>query len=130
MTIAAMAIALILNRFAGRQAWLWAAAPALVHYLTYDHDALPALTVVVALALLLAHNPVSVDRGRYLGAAALLGIGGGLKLYPLLFVLPLALWLLFGRPGDRAPASRDFGHGWDGRSPPWGSLPASSWPST
>jgi uncharacterized membrane protein len=106
MGIAAMAIALILNRWAGRRAWLWAAAPALVHYLTYNYDALPALTVVAALALLLAHDPVGVGRSRYLGAAAILGIGGGLKLYPLLFVLPLALWLLFGRPGAVQPELR------------------------
>jgi uncharacterized membrane protein len=106
MGIAAMAIALILNRWAGRRAWLWAAAPALVHYLAYNYDALPALAVVAALALLLAQDPVGVGRSRYLGAAAILGIGGGLKLYPLLFVLPLALWLLFGRPGPLQPGLR------------------------
>jgi len=99
MGIAAMAIALILNRWVGRRAWLWAAAPALVHYLTYNYDALPALTVVAALALLLGSDAVGVGARGYLGAAALLGIGGGFKLYPLLFALPLALWLLFGRPG-------------------------------
>lgn len=104
MGLAAMAIALILDRLAGRRAWLWAAAPALVHYLTYNYDALPALAVVAALALLLGHDAVGVSAGRYLGAAAILGIGGGLKLYPLLLVLPVALWLLFGRPGPDQPA--------------------------
>jgi uncharacterized membrane protein len=104
MAAAAVGIVIVLQRWCGSRAWLWAAAPALVHYLAYNYDALPTLTVVAALGLLLGRDPVSVARARYLGAAAILGVGGGLKLFPLLFLLPLALWLAFGRPGpDQAP---------------------------
>jgi hypothetical protein len=99
MGVAAVGVTLILYRWTRRRAWLWAAAPALVHYLAYNYDALPALAVVVALGLVLGRDPTTVRGLRYLGAAAILGIGGGLKLYPLVFLLPLALWLLFGRPG-------------------------------
>ncbi len=106
MGIAAMAIALILGRLSGRRAWLWAAAPALVHYMAYGYDALPVLTVVAALAMVVGDDAVGVRARSYLGAAAVLGIGGGLKFYPLLFVLPLALWLLFGRPGPLQPELR------------------------
>ncbi|HSK33438.1 MAG TPA: hypothetical protein VK903_08140 [Propionicimonas sp.] len=106
MGTAAMAIALILGRLSGRRAWLWAAAPALVHYLAYGYDALAVLTVVAALAMVVGDDAVGVRARSYLGAAAVLGIGGGLKFYPLLFVLPLALWLLFGRPGPLQPELR------------------------
>lgn len=100
MAAAAVGVVIVLQRWCGGRAWLWAAAPALVHYLAYNYDALPVLTVVAALGLLLGRDPVSVSRARYLGSAALLGVGGGLKLFPLLFLLPLALWLSFGRPGS------------------------------
>jgi uncharacterized membrane protein len=104
MGLAAVAIALILNRWCGSRAWLWAAAPALLHYLSYNYDALPTLAVVGALALVLGRDAVRVEGRYYLSAAAILGVGGGLKLFPLLFALPLALWLLFGRPGpDQLP---------------------------
>jgi len=99
MGVAAAWIAVILDRLAGPAAWFWAASPVLVHYLSYNYDALPALTTVLALGLLAGRSPVEVGAGRVLGAAAILGFGGALKLYPLLFLLPLALWLLFGRPG-------------------------------
>jgi uncharacterized membrane protein len=103
---AAVGVALVLERRCGVRAWLWAAAPALLHYLAYNYDTLPALSVVVALVMVLGRDPVTVPRARLLGAAAVLGVGGALKFYPLLFVLPLALWLLFGSPGRQIPAGR------------------------
>lgn len=99
MGVAAGGIALVLDRIAGPRAWFWAASPVLIHYLGYNYDALPALTTVLALGWLVGRSPVEVGNSRFLGAAAILGVGGALKLYPLLFLLPLALWLLFGRPG-------------------------------
>lgn len=109
MTAAAAGIALILHRWIGGRAWLWAAAPALVHYLGYNYDALPALTVVGAL-FLLRGDPPAPGRARVVLAAVLLGVGGALKLYPLLFVLPVGLWLLYGRPGpDQAAPGRRVG---------------------
>ncbi|MFT4109082.1 hypothetical protein [Propionicimonas sp.] len=106
MGAAAAGVALVLEHFQGRRAWFWAASPVLVHYLSYNYDALPAFTTVAAFALLLGRDPVTVGRARYLGAAAILGVGGALKLYPLLFVLPLALWLLFGSRGPTQPSAR------------------------
>ncbi len=99
MTAAAAGITAILYRVSGRLAWLWAAAPALMFYLGYNFDALPSLCAVAALALVLRSDPVRVAPARYLWAAALLGFGGGLKLYPLVLVPALCLWLLFGSPG-------------------------------
>jgi hypothetical protein len=104
MALAAVTVALLLRRWCGRRAWLWAAAPALVHYLSYNYDALPALASLAALGLLRTQEPLSVPRWRVLTAAAVLGIGGALKLYPLLLVLPLVLWLLHGRPGPSQDA--------------------------
>lgn len=108
MTAAAAGITAILYRLSGRSAWLWAAAPALVFYLAYNLDALPALCSVAAIALVMRSDPVRVAPARYLWAAALLGIGGGLKLYPLVLVPALCLWLLFGSPGpgQAPPADR------------------------
>ena len=100
---AAVGIALVLYRLCGRRAWLWAAAPALLFYLAYNYDALPAFTVVLALALVAGRDPLAPGR-THLAAAAVLGVGGALKLYPLVFVLPLALWLLFGTPGPDQPS--------------------------
>lgn len=100
---AAVGVALVLERRCGRRAWLWAAAPALAHYLAYNYDTLPALAVVVALTMVLCRDPETVSWSRLLGSAAVLGVGGALKFYPLIFVLPLALWLLFGTPRRQLP---------------------------
>ncbi len=52
-----------------------------------------------------------IDRpGPLIGAAIALGIGAGFKLYPLMFALPVALWLGAGgwrpRPGSSGPVLR------------------------
>ena len=99
MGLCAALIAVILHRSVGTLAWVWALAPALIFYLGYNVDALPTLVSVAALSLLIGRDPRSVQRGRFLGAAALLAVGGGLKLYPLLFLIPLCLWLGFGVSG-------------------------------
>lgn len=108
-TLCAAATAVLLARATGRRAWLWAAAPALLFYLTYNLDALPAATATAALCLVLGRDPLTISRSRLVGAAVLLGVGGALKLYPLLLVLPLALWLAFGRPG---PGQASAGARW------------------
>lgn len=100
MGACAVAITTILYRTVGHLTWLWAAAPALVLYLSYNLDAAPALCTVAALAMLTGRNASTVGRGRIVGAAALLAVGAGLKLYPLLFIGPLCLWLLRGDPGN------------------------------
>lgn len=99
MGACAVGITVILYRSVGRRAWLWAASPALVLYLSYNYDAAPALCTVAALALLKGQDPVKLSTQRLAGAAALLAVGGGLKLYPLLLLGPVVLWLLRGSPG-------------------------------
>jgi uncharacterized membrane protein len=75
--------AYLLARMSGARAVLWAAAPALVLYAFHNWD----LLVVAAAAggVYLWHR----DRPRW--AAVLFGVGGALKLFPLLLLVPLFL---------------------------------------
>ena len=100
MGACAIGITLILYRSVGGRTWVWAASPALVLYLSYNYDAAPALCALAALALLKGRDPVGVSTQRLVSAAALLAVGGGLKLYPLLLLGPVCLWLLRGSPGE------------------------------
>ncbi|MDQ3783470.1 MAG: glycosyltransferase 87 family protein [Actinomycetota bacterium] len=71
---------------AGMTGWrglLWGAAPALALYGFHNWDLLVVAAVVGAVW--------ARGRGHPLWGAGLLGLGGALKLYPLLFVVPLAL---------------------------------------
>jgi uncharacterized membrane protein len=91
-----LATAWFLGRLVSRRALLWSASPILVLYAFHNWD----LAVVAA----------SVAgfwcwwRGRSLAAAVCFGVGGALKLYPLLFLLPLALD--GSQTGDRREAVR------------------------
>lgn len=91
-----LATAWLLGRMTGRRALLWSASPMLVLYAFHNWD----LAVVAA----------SVAgfwcwwRGRPMAAAICFGVGGALKLYPLLFLLPLVLERL--EAGDRRGATR------------------------
>ena len=75
--------AYLLARMSGARALLWAAAPALVLYAFHNWE----LLVVAAAAggIYLWH------REQPLGAAAVFGVGGALKLFPLFLLLPLFL---------------------------------------
>jgi uncharacterized membrane protein len=91
-----LATAWLLGRMAGRRALWWSASPILLLYAFHNWD----LAVVAA----------SVAgfwcwwRGRSVAAAVCFGVGGALKLYPLLFLLPLVLERL--HRGDRRGAVR------------------------
>jgi uncharacterized membrane protein len=91
-----LASAWLLGRMTGRRALLWSASPILALYAFHNWD----LAVVAA----------SVAgfwcwwRGRPVLAAACFGVGGALKLYPLLFLAPLVLERL--HEGDRRGAVR------------------------
>ena len=85
-----------LHRMAGRRALLWAAAPALVLYALHNWDLL-----VVAAA---TSGTWAWWRGRTTWAAVLFAVGACLKVYPGLFLLPLAADRL--ADGDRAGALR------------------------
>lgn len=100
MGLAAATTAVIVYRHRGSRAWLWAAAPALVCYLAYNDDALAALAATAGLALVLRADPAVASRRAYLGAAVVFGLGGAVKFFPLLFLLPEALWLAFGSLGS------------------------------
>jgi hypothetical protein len=91
-----LATAWLLGRMTGRRALLWSASPILVLYAFHNWD----LAVVAA----------SIAgiwcwwRGRPVAAAACFGVGGALKLYPLLFLVPMVLEHLHA--GDRRGALR------------------------
>jgi uncharacterized membrane protein len=91
-----LATAWLLGRMTGRRALLWSASPMLLLYAFHNWD----LAVVAA----------SVAgfwcwwRGRPIAAAVCLGLGAALKLYPVLFLLPLVLERLYA--GDRRAAIR------------------------
>ena len=87
--------AFLLARWAGRRALLWAAAPALVLYAFHNWDLLVVAATVAGLW--------SWRQGRSTTAAVLFGVGAALKMYPLMFLLPLALerWFAHDRKGAR-----------------------------
>ncbi|MCI2418863.1 glycosyltransferase 87 family protein [Saccharopolyspora sp. K220] len=88
-----LAVAWWLGRLSGWRALLWALSPPLVWYAFHNWD-LPVVACSVA-AVFVVHRWTSVSlRRRATVAAVLLGAGFALKLYPALFVLPLALYVL------------------------------------
>lgn len=84
--------AYLLARMTGWRALMWAASPALVYYSFHNWDLLVVAAVVAGMWFWY--------RGKPLWAAALFGVGAALKLYPILFVIPLALerWVAGKRP--------------------------------
>ncbi|MGH2730263.1 MAG: glycosyltransferase family 87 protein [Actinomycetota bacterium] len=93
--------AYLLVQMRSRRALLWAAAPAIVLYAFHNWDLL-----VVAAAV---GGFWAWQRQRYGWAAVLFGIGAALKMYPVLFLAPLALerWMA----GDRKGAIQSLGFG-------------------
>ncbi|HEX5497250.1 MAG TPA: glycosyltransferase 87 family protein, partial [Mycobacteriales bacterium] len=86
----------LLARMTGWRALVWAAAPALVFYGFLNWDLLVTAAFVTAVWCWW--------RGRITTAAVWLGVGTALKLYPAVFVLPLAVSRLAA--GDRRGAAR------------------------
>lgn len=97
----AVLTAYYLFRLSGSRALLWAAAPPLVLYTLHNWD---LLAVAAATGGFYAWH-----RGRTPLAAVLFGIGTCLKIYPGLFLLPLALERLWRR--DRVGAVEALGWG-------------------
>jgi uncharacterized membrane protein len=91
-----LATARVLGGMTGRRALVWSASPLLLLYAFHNWD-----LVVVAASVA---GFWSWWRGRPMAAAVCFGIGGALKLYPVLFLLPLVLDLLHAR--DRRGAVR------------------------
>ncbi|WUI35466.1 hypothetical protein OG804_22270 [Nocardia sp. NBC_00416] len=103
LTPFALLTAWLLTRLAGRAALLWAAGPPLVLYAFHNWE-LPVVCTTVAAAGVMALAPFPL-RARGALAAMLLGLGFCFKIYPAIFVIPLALYVLTG--GDQ----RDTGPG-------------------
>ncbi|MCP2255137.1 putative membrane protein [Prauserella aidingensis] len=81
----------MLGRLAGWRALLWALGPPLVLYAFHNWDlAVVAASVAAFFVLQRARGSL---RSRAGWAAVLLGVGTALKLYPGLFVVPLALYV-------------------------------------
>ncbi len=85
----------LLYRWVGRRAWCFAAAPPLIWYSFHNWDLLVVAATVAAFYSWWKHRAVA--------AAALLGVGGALKLWPLFFLAPLVLTRL--RDRDRVAAA-------------------------
>ncbi|MCP2183101.1 putative membrane protein [Prauserella alba] len=81
----------LLGRLAGWRALLWALGPPLVLYAFHNWD-LPVVAAAVA-ALFVVRALRGSLRSRAGWAAVLLGVGAALKLYPAVFVVPLALYV-------------------------------------
>ncbi|MFT4306910.1 MAG: hypothetical protein QM604_08470 [Microbacterium sp.] len=102
--VCALGVTALLVRLAGWRALWWSLAPGVFLYATYNVE---MFVVLLATAGLWAawRAAGSADRStRWLVASGvLLGLGAAAKLYPLLFVVPVALWALLPRtrvPGE------------------------------
>lgn len=95
----------MMGRLSGWRALLWVLGPPLVLYGFHNWD-LPAVACVVAAVWVMhgrrADRPLT---SRAVVAAAMLGLGFALKIYPAMFVLPLALYVLTG--GERSASRYD-----------------------
>ncbi|WP_243790544.1 glycosyltransferase family 87 protein [Saccharopolyspora gloriosae] len=102
-----LGVAWWLGRLSGWRALLWALSPPLVLYAFHNWD-LPVVACAVA-AVFVVHRGGAALRHRALWGAVLLGAGFAFKIYPGLFVLPLALFVLTGgRDGAALPVGKRF----------------------
>jgi len=113
LSIAGLLSAAMLAWLAGLRSWWFALAPPLVLYAFHNWDLFAVGATVAACWVLLraARGTGGLAAARpVIGAAVLLGVGAGFKLYPAMFALPVACWLGAGgwRPGrpDVRPAWR------------------------
>lgn len=96
----ALLTAWLLARMAGPAALLWATGPPLVFYAFHNWE-LPVVAMSVAAVAVLALPSRMNVRTRGIIAAVLLALGFCLKIYPGIFVLPLAIYVLTeGAPRD------------------------------
>ena len=94
-------IAFLLTRMAGWRALLWAAAPALALYAFVNWELLVVAAAVAGLWLWW--------RGRAVWAGVAFGIGAAFKLFPILFLIPLAIER--SAAGDARAAARSAAAG-------------------
>jgi hypothetical protein len=121
LAVAGLLTAALLAWLAGLRSWWFALAPPLVLYAFHNWDLFAVCATVVAFWVLLragrggashggAGNVAGISRARPLVLAAVaLGVGGAFKLYPMMFALPIALWL--GSGGWLGTGGRWLGRG-------------------
>ncbi|MFC7755038.1 hypothetical protein [Tsukamurella soli] len=98
----------VLAKLSGRTALLWALAPPLAMYAFHNVELPVVAAATCAVAVMeRARRRGTAPRGPALAAAALLAIGFDLKLYPGIFVVPLALYVL--TYGTRDDSGRRIG---------------------
>ncbi|MEU5690649.1 hypothetical protein [Actinosynnema sp. NPDC020468] len=93
----------LLGRLSRWRALVWSLGPPIVLYAFHNWD-LPVVLCAVAAVYVMARGWGRRERTFYqraLVASVLLGIGFAFKIYPAIFVLPLALLVLTGGPGGR-----------------------------
>ena len=93
--------AALLGQLAGWRALLWALGPPLVLYSFHNWDLPVVACTVAAVWVMHRYRPDRPLADRGVIAGVLLGIGFAFKFYPAVFVAPLALYVLTGRPGGR-----------------------------
>ncbi len=115
LALAGLLTAYLLARLTGWRSLWWSLAPGLVLYTALNVDHLPVAATVAAFAIVLSADALDPGsrqrRRRLLLAAGMLSVGAGLKLYPLLFVVPVALWIGIGDRRNESVVKR--------RSPDW-----------
>ncbi|WP_132050278.1 hypothetical protein [Curtobacterium sp. PhB136] len=89
--VLAVVVTLLLVRVAGRRAWIWAATPPLALYAVYNWDLLAVVCTVAGVVAVLRAPASWSPLVRYTVAGAAFGLGGAFKLYPLMFLAPLAV---------------------------------------
>lgn len=90
-----------LGKLSRWRALLWALGPPLVLYSFHNWDLAAVACSVGAVYLVRTATPERL-RGRARWAAVVLGLGAAIKLYPGIFVIPLALYVLTGGIGATA----------------------------
>ena len=112
LAIAGLLTAALLAWLAGLRSWWFALAPPLVLYAFHNWDLFAVGACVVAFWALLRASRATGTVGRkgpLVVAAVALGVGAAFKIYPMMFALPVALWLGSGgwRPlGEAVTAGR------------------------
>ena len=99
--ICGLVTAFVLARLTGWRSLWWSLAPALVLYTMLNWDLYAVVATVGAIAMVLS-SARGHRTSRLMIAAVLFAVGGALKLYPLMFVVPVVLWLGLGQERDAA----------------------------
>ncbi|GGN87696.1 hypothetical protein GCM10011610_44260 [Nocardia rhizosphaerihabitans] len=107
LTPFALLTAWMLARLAGPAALLWAIGPPLVLYAFHNWELPVVCTAVAAVYVMSMLTGLSI-RTRGIIAAVLLAIGFCFKLYPGIFLLPLAVYILTGGAPRDARRVRDL----------------------